>query len=79
MFKVKRTYRKKLAFYGGVNIQRALPFGTPGEVRGIARKMIREIGRGGRYILSPAHAIPGDVPLENILALLEPIVFQYLE
>jgi uroporphyrinogen-III decarboxylase len=33
--------------------------------------MKAEIGRGGGYILAPAHAIPGDARPENILALIE--------
>ena len=32
---------------------------------------MRTIGAGGGYILAPSHAIPGDVPAENILALIE--------
>lgn len=71
VFKVKKEYGDRLAFYGGISIQRTLPFGTPDEVREVARRMIREIGRGGGYILSPAHAVPGDVPVANILALLD--------
>ena len=61
----------RLAFLGGVSTQRTLPYGTPDEVKAEARRLMAEIGRGGGYIIAPAHAIPGDVPLENMLALLE--------
>jgi uroporphyrinogen decarboxylase len=30
-----------------------------------------ELGRDGGYILSPAHAVEGDVPLENMLAFID--------
>jgi uroporphyrinogen decarboxylase len=29
------------------------------------------MGKGGGYILAPTHAIPGDVPPENVLAMLD--------
>lgn len=63
-------YRGRLAFHGGVSTQRTLPFGTPDEVRKEARRLI-ELGRDGGYILAPAHDVEGDVPLENMLALIE--------
>jgi uroporphyrinogen-III decarboxylase len=33
--------------------------------------MMRRIGAGGGYLLAPAHAVQADVPIENILALVE--------
>jgi uroporphyrinogen decarboxylase len=63
-------YRGRLAFYGGMSTQRTLPFGTASEVRAETERLIA-LGREGGYIFAPAHDIEGDVPLENILALLE--------
>jgi uroporphyrinogen decarboxylase len=61
----------RLAFYGGISTQRTLPFGTAADVRAEAAKMIALFrGRGG-YILAAAHAIQRDVPLENVLALVD--------
>jgi len=37
----------------------------------VVRQMIDTIGREGGYIVAPTHAIPRDVPAENILALIE--------
>jgi uroporphyrinogen decarboxylase len=68
---MKRRYGKELTFYGGISVQRLLPFGTPEEVRSETRRILKELGRGGGYIASPSHAIPKDVPIENILALIE--------
>ena len=65
-----RQYRGRLAFHGGLSTQRTLPYGTPDDVRRETRRLLA-LGRDGGYILSPAHAVEGDVPLENMLAFIE--------
>ena len=62
-------YRGRLSFHGGVSTQRTLPHGTPEDVRDEVRRLI-DIGADGGYILAPAHSIEDDVPLENMLALI---------
>jgi uroporphyrinogen decarboxylase len=64
------AYRGRLAFHGGMSTQRTLPYGTVDEVKAETRRLI-ELGRAGGYIFAPAHAVEGDVPLENMLAFLE--------
>lgn len=71
---VKREYGKYLTFNGGISTQRLLPFASPEEVKRVARETIKLMGDGGGYIASPTHALPGDIPSENVLALIE--VFQ---
>jgi uroporphyrinogen decarboxylase len=63
-------YHGRLAFHGGLSTQRTLPYGTPDEVRRETALLI-EHGSGGGYILSPAHDVEGDVPLQNMLAFIE--------
>ncbi|MGE5528299.1 MAG: uroporphyrinogen decarboxylase family protein [Patescibacteria group bacterium] len=70
---IKREYGKDLTFYGGVSTQRVLPFQTPGGVKAAVREMIRRLGWGGGYIVAPTHAIPRDVPPENIAAFIEAV------
>ncbi len=67
----KREYGAHLTFYGGISTQQVLPRVAPAEVRAVVRQMIDTIGREGGYIVAPTHAIPRDVPAENILALIE--------
>jgi len=71
IFTTHRAYRGRLAFWGGISIQRLLPYGTPDRVRTEVTDILRRIGRQGGYIAAPAHDIPGDVPAENIAAMLD--------
>ena len=65
-----QRYRGRLTFHGGLSTQRTLPYGTPDDVRKEVRALI-SLGQDGSYILSPAHAVEGDVPLENLLAFMD--------
>jgi uroporphyrinogen decarboxylase len=70
VFALKRKYHGRLAFHGGMSIQKVLPFAAPDDVRRETRRLL-DAGREGGYIFSPAHAVPGDVPPENLLAMME--------
>jgi len=68
---VKAKYGDRLSFWGGISTQRLLPYATPEEVAAETRRIIRVMKPGGGFIASPTHAVPGDVPCENIVAMLE--------
>lgn len=70
VFPLMEQYRGKLTFHGGMSTQRTLPYGTLDEVRAETRRLL-ESGMQGNYIFAPAHAVQGDVPLENMLAFIE--------
>jgi len=63
-------YRGRLAFHGGMSTQRTLPFGSVEDVRAETRRLL-QLGAEGGYIFAPAHDVEGDVPLENMLAMIE--------
>ena len=69
--RLKADYGAKLAFWGGISTQQTLPYGTPDEVKEEARRVRDLMAVDGGYILAPSQEIQGDVPAENILALLE--------
>jgi uroporphyrinogen decarboxylase len=71
VYKAKKEFGHKLTFWGGISTQKTLPFGTPDDVRREVREKIKSIGENGGYVCAPAHDIQGDVPIENIQALLE--------
>jgi len=63
-------YQGRLAFHGGLSTQKTLPYGTVDDVKKETRQLL-DLGSRGGYILSPAHAVEGDVPLENMLAFID--------
>jgi uroporphyrinogen decarboxylase len=68
---LKRRHGDRLAFWGGLSTQQTLPFGKPDDVKTEARRVKQILGGNGGLIFSPAQSIQSDVPVENILALLE--------
>ena len=67
---IKARFGRRLAFQGGISVQRTLPFGSPDEVRREVRRLIEALAPGGGYIISTAHNIQADTPLENVETLL---------
>jgi len=70
---MKREYGNSVTFYGGVSTQRLLPFETPDIVQKEIRHIMDVVGKDGGYICAPTHAIPNDVPTENIIAFLDAV------
>lgn len=68
---LKRDFGDKLTFWGGISTQQALPYGTPEEVRTETRRVRDLMSTDGGYILSPAQQLQTDVPIENILAMID--------
>jgi len=73
-FELKREFGKDLAFHGGIDIQELLPRATPAEVRAHVRRVIEEVGRDGGYILGGTHTLQADIPVANVVALIETAV-----
>jgi len=67
--KLKTEFGDKLGFWGAVDTQHALPFGTPEDVRRDVKDKIKTLGRKGGYVLASCHTIREEVPAENIQAM----------
>ncbi|MDI6827107.1 MAG: uroporphyrinogen decarboxylase family protein [Armatimonadota bacterium] len=76
IFETKKQYYGQLSFFGGISVQRLLPLGAPDEVRRETRRLLEVLGKGGGYIASPSHDIPADVPVENMVAMIEVLTEQ---
>jgi uroporphyrinogen decarboxylase len=70
---LKDAFGKDLIFWGGIDTQSVLPLGTPDEVREHTRYVIRTLGRGGGLIIGPSQEIMSDIPVRNIVAMVETI------
>ena len=71
---LKRQFGRHLTFWGGIETQNLLPFGTPQQVKEMARRTIRTLGKGGRHIIAPSQEVMNDVPIDNVKALVETII-----
>jgi len=70
---LKRQYGDRLSFWGSIDEQRTLPFGTPDDVRAEVRQRLATIGQGGGLIIGPTHHVQLDTPVANVLALVEEV------
>jgi len=70
---LKRRFGDHLSFWGTVGIQRTLPFGTPEDVRQEVKVRIETVGVGGGLLIGPAHIVEPEVPLENLVAMVEAV------
>ncbi|TFG59187.1 MAG: hypothetical protein E4H36_14275 [Spirochaetales bacterium] len=70
---MKKKYGKNLSFWGTLDEQHTLPFGTPHDVTEEVKKRIGTIGKNGGLILGPTHHVQLDTPLENFWAMVRAI------
>ncbi len=66
---LKRLFGQRIAFWGGIDSQHVLPFGTPEDVCQEVQKRTRELAPGGGYVLAGVHNLQPDVPPQNIEAM----------
>ena len=75
-YRLKKQFGDKLTFWGCVGSQDLIPFGRPEEIRTEIRKLCREMGKGGGYILKLAKSIQPETPIENAVAAFETFIEQ---
>jgi uroporphyrinogen decarboxylase len=71
VLRLKKEFGRRLTFCGGVRTQDLLPHGTPEQIRAEVKELKEKMGRGGGYILEPGITLQADVPLENMVAMIE--------
>jgi uroporphyrinogen decarboxylase len=71
--KLKREYGDKLCFWGSLDLQHTLPYGTPQDVRNEVIDRLKTIGQDGGLLIGPTHNLQLDTPLENLWAMVDAI------
>lgn len=69
----KKEFGKDLVLFGGIDLQKLLPYNSPENIKLEVKKICNILGKGGGYIMAPAHNIQPDTPVENVLALFEAV------
>ncbi len=70
---MKKRYGDKLCFWGSIDEQHTLPYGTADDVRREVHTRMETIGKGGGLILGPTHHIQLDTPMENFWSMVSSI------
>jgi len=70
---IKKSFGNQLSFWGTIDEQHTLPFGTPEDVRNEVLKRMKTIGKNGGLILSPTHLVQLDTPMDNFWAMVNTI------
>ena len=70
IFELKKQFGDRITFFGGMNTQQTLPFGSTAEVVAEMRELVRTLSRQGGLILAPGLIVMEDVPMANILAFI---------
>jgi uroporphyrinogen-III decarboxylase len=72
--KLKSKYGKDIVFWGGgVDTQRTLMFGTPGDIRTEVLERCGTFGKDGGFIFNAVHNIQANVPARNVAAMFEAV------
>lgn len=71
---LKRTYGSRITFWGGgIDTQKLLPFGTPGEVRDQVLERLQVFSEGGGFVFKAIHNVQARTPVQNIVAMLDAV------
>ena len=72
--RLKAEFGEHIVFWGGgVETQKTLPFGTPEEVRREVLERCSIFSENGGFVFNSIHNIQALTPLENIVAMVDPV------
>ena len=71
--KLKEQYGNRLCFWGTIDEQHTLPFGSAEDVKAEIIKRLKTAGRGGGLILGPTHHVQLDTPMANFWSMVQTI------
>jgi len=68
---LKKEFGEDLSFWGGIDTQKILPFGTDEELKKEIENKINVLGSNGGYVMASVHTIQPDVSPEKIIKMIE--------
>lgn len=72
--RLKDLYGERIVFWGGgVDTQKILPFGTPQQVEAQVMENCEIFARNGGFVFTTVHNIQANVPVENIVAMINAV------
>jgi uroporphyrinogen decarboxylase len=73
-YELKKKHGTKMGFWGCLGSQSTIPFGSPCEIKDEIRRLKKEMGVNGGYILAPAKPLQSEIPVENAVAVFETFI-----
>jgi uroporphyrinogen-III decarboxylase len=71
--KLKQQYGNQLCFWGSIDEQHTLPFGSAADVSAEVKTRLETIGKNGGLIIGPTHHVQLDTPMENFWVMVNTI------
>jgi len=69
---LKEKYGHKLTFWGGsVDTQQVLAFGSPDDVKKQVMEQCKVLSPNGGFIFNTVHNIQANIPVENIVVIID--------
>ena len=69
--KLKDVYGNEICFFGGLDIQKILPFGSLEDIENEVKRIISSAAKGGGFIFAGAHNIQPDTSVEKVVNLFQ--------
>lgn len=71
---LKAKYGRDIVFWGGgIDTQHTLPYGSTKEVREEVLRLCEIFAKGGGFVFTTVHNIQANVPVENIVAMIDAV------
>ncbi len=69
---LKKKYGRELVFWGGgIDTQKTLPYASPSEVRREVLRLCEIFSKDGGFVFNTVHNIQANVPVENLVAMID--------
>jgi uroporphyrinogen decarboxylase len=75
-YALKKEWGDQITFWGALGSQSTIQFGSPQDIADEVRRLCKEMGAGGGYILAPAKSLQPGTPVENAAAVVEAFTSQ---